>query len=125
MTIEEMEAVLNQAGEIKKQMQEAVIDCLKQIGHPVHFDWEYGNAPSYPSTEFKVDDDYADAYITRVWLDGEYIKADLHAYYLGDDTENVLLIRETYMDWQDLLSSLMVIVVNPENEYIPEEDEEV
>lgn len=125
MTSEEMYNLLERASEVKKQMQKAVVDCLKQIGHPVNFDWEYSSAPSYASAEFNTSD-FADAYISKIWLDGEdHIKVNLHAYYLGDDKEDVLLARQTYMDWQDLLSNLVPILDNPEDEYIPEEDEEV
>ena len=73
--------------------------------NPLIFDWEDGDAPSMISGDF--DDDLCDCYITKIYLDGDYIYADLHAYYLQDDRYRVLLNNEHNVDWGDIMEFLM------------------
>jgi hypothetical protein len=72
--------------------------------NPLIFDWEDGDAPSMISGDF--DDDLCDCYITKIYLDGDYIYADLHAYYLQDDRYQVLLNNEHNVDWGDIMEYL-------------------
>ena len=72
--------------------------------NPLIFDWEDGDAPSMVSGDF--DDDLCDCYITKIYLDGDYIYADLHAYYLQDDRYQVLLNNEHNVDWGDIMEYL-------------------
>jgi hypothetical protein len=72
--------------------------------NPLIFDWEDGDAPSMISGDF--DDDLCDCYITKIYLDGDYIYADLHAYYLQDDRYQVLLNNEHNVDWGDIMGYL-------------------
>jgi hypothetical protein len=72
--------------------------------NPLIFDWEDGDAPSMVSGDF--DDDLCDCYITKIYLDGDYIYADLHAYYLQDDRYQVLLNNEHNVDWGDIMGYL-------------------
>ena len=121
MDTNEMSKLIEQAVETRNAIKAAVKECLVKIGHPVHFDWVYGDAPSIASINF--DDDLADSYITKIWYDG-LVRVDLHAYYLGDDRENIDLGHECNVDWEEILSYLIAIINDPESEYIPEEDEE-
>ena len=73
--------------------------------NPLIFNWEDGDAPSMISGDFA--DDICDCYITRIYLDGDYIFADLHAYYLQDDLYNILLNNEHNVDWGDIMEFLM------------------
>lgn len=72
--------------------------------NPLIFDWEDGDAPSMISGDF--DDDLCDCYITKIYLDGDYIYADLHAYYLQEDAYRVLLNNEHNVDWGDIMEYL-------------------
>lgn len=72
--------------------------------NPLIFDWEDGDAPSMISGDFE--DDVCDCYITKIYLDGDYIYADLHAYYLQDDQYRVLLNNELNVDWGDIMEFL-------------------
>lgn len=72
--------------------------------NPLIFDWEDGDAPSMISGDFE--DDICDCYITKIYLDGDYIYADLHAYYLQDDRYRVLLNNEHNVDWGDIMEYL-------------------
>lgn len=72
--------------------------------NPLIFDWEDGDAPSMISGDFE--DDVCDCYITKIYLDGDYIYADLHAYYLQDDQYRVLLNNELNVDWGDIMEYL-------------------
>lgn len=73
--------------------------------NPLIFNWEDGDAPSMISGDFE--DDICDCYITKIYLDGDYIYADLHAYYLQDDRYRVLLNNENNVDWGDIMEYLM------------------
>lgn len=85
-----------------------VRELLKEKGitkeNPLTFNWEDGDAPSMVSGEF--DDDLCDCYITKIYLDGNYIYADLHAYYLQDDVYNLLLNNENNVCWGDIMEYL-------------------
>lgn len=98
-TKEEYEKFIKDAFNVSKTARENVIEILKEKG-PIEFDWDNCDAPSIPSTQFE--DDLADSYITKIWYDG-LIKVNLHAYYLGEDLENIDLGDETCVDWVDLL----------------------
>ena len=110
MTIQEMKKLLETAEETRKQIKNAIVEVLTELGatdknHAIVFDWEEDGAPSYASTQF--DDDLADAYVTAIWLDKGLIKVNLHAYYIGDDRENIDLNDETCVDWDDILDTLI------------------
>jgi len=85
-------------------MKKAVVKALIKIGEPVEFDWENESAPSYPSGAFQ--DDLTDVYITKIWLDRDLIKVNLHAYYIGEDLEDIDLNDDVCVDWEDLLDAL-------------------
>lgn len=88
-----------------KNVRQYIKDILKEKGGSVSFDWESCEAPSYASGEF--DEDLTDVYITKLYLDGDLIKADLHAYYLVDDLKGVDLADEMDVDWVDILQNLI------------------
>ena len=86
-------------------VRQYVKDILKEKGGSVTFDWESCEAPSYASGKYA--EDLTDVYyITKIYLDGDLIKADLHAYYLGDDLKDVDLCDEVDVDWVDILDNL-------------------
>ena len=106
MTTKEMQVLLDNANETRKQIKNAIKECLLKIGKPVKFDWEENGAPSYASGAF--DEDLTDAYITKIWLDKSgLILANLYAYYLGDDRKKVDLADECCVDWEDILGYLI------------------
>ena len=121
MTTKEMQQLIEKSAEIRNAIKDAVKECLVKIGHPVYFDWDNNNAPSIASINF--DDDLADSYITKIWYDNGLVMVNLHAYYLGEDTENIDLSRECNVDWEDILSYLIELIDDPESEYVPEDDE--
>ena len=98
---------------IERSMHERGLDIVRELlkekgitkENPLTFNWEDGDAPSMISGDF--DEDLCDCYITRIYLDGEYIFADLHAYYLQDDLYNILLNNENNVDWGDIMEYLM------------------
>jgi hypothetical protein len=73
--------------------------------NPLVFDWKNGNAPCMVSDEFE--DDVCDCYITKIYLDGDYIYADLHAYYLQEDVYGILLDNAQNVCWGDIMEFLM------------------
>lgn len=83
---------------------------LEQQGHtaenPREFDMDDGDAPSTVSMKFQ--DDIADCYITKIWVgeDGK-IYADLYAYYLAEDMENVCLNDDGNTDWAAIIEFLV------------------
>lgn len=87
--------------ELEKQAKELVIETLRKIGKPIEFDWENICAPCMVSSAF--DDDVTDAYISKLWLDGDLVKANLRAFYIGEDRENIDLSDECNIDWLDVL----------------------
>ena len=87
-------------------------EILKELGatkdNPIIFDWENGDAPCVVSGDF--DDDLTDCYITKLYLDGECgIFADLHAYYICNDREDVFLNDENNTDWSDIIDCLLTM----------------
>ena len=88
---------------------EIVRELLKELNitkeKPLVFDWENGNAPCMVSDEF--DDDVCDCYITKIYLDGDYSYADLHAYYLQEDVYRVLLNNAQNVCWGDIMEFLI------------------
>ena len=105
-TKEEMLAMFETYFQTIKKMEYAVRQLLREKGEPVEFDWENGNAPSYASCSFNSD--LTDVYITKIWLDENgIIRVNLHAYYLGEDKEDVDLHDDTCVDWQDILTHLL------------------
>lgn len=100
-----MQQLIESADQIREQIKAAVRECLVKINQAVEFDWDEGQAPSYCSGEFQ--DDVTDAYITKIWLQNGLIMVNLHAYYLGEDVENVDLNDDVNVDWEDILYCLM------------------
>lgn len=72
--------------------------------NPLVFDWENGEAPCMVSDEFE--DDVCDCYITKIYLDGDYVYADLHAYYLQEDVHRILLDNAQNVCWGDIMEFL-------------------
>ena len=100
-TKEEYKQFIKDGYEIQRNARLELCKLLNEYG-PIEFDWENSDAPSIASTQ--IEDDLADCYVTKLWADGEYAYANLHAYYLGDDAENVDLVNdECNIDWLDLL----------------------
>ena len=116
-----MQQLIEKSVEIRNTIKGAVKECLVKIGHPIHFDWDNSDAPTIAIINFGTD--LADSYITKIWYDNGLIKVNLHAYYLGDDKEDIDLSRECNVDWEDILSYLIAIIDDPESEYVPEDDE--
>ena len=97
---------------IERTMHERGIEIVRELlkeqniteENALEFDWENGNAPCMVSDEF--DDDVCDCYITKIYLDGDYIYADLHAYYLQGDVYCVLLNNAQNVCWGDIMEFL-------------------
>jgi hypothetical protein len=109
MSTNEMRKLIEQAAAINNDIKAAVKECLVKLGatdeeHGVEFDWEDCSAPSICSLQFG--DDVADSYITKIWYDKGLIKVNLHAYYVGDDRENIDLASECNVDYEDILDYL-------------------
>lgn len=99
------EQTLNEYKRLEETAKKQIKEILsKKRGEKVEFNWEECDAPSYASG--KIKEDVVDVYIKRVYLLGNLIMADLHAYYLGEDTGFIDLACEPYMDWFDLLMYL-------------------
>ena len=105
MTKENLLRFIERSREAQKIAKAYCIVVLQEIGHPVEFDWDSSDAPSIDSA--KVDDDVTDCYIEKVWLDRGLIKVNLHAYYLGDDREDIDLADECNADYVELLDYLI------------------
>lgn len=108
-TTEKAQEYINIQRTMHERGLEIVRELLKEQNitkeNPLIFNWEDGDAPSMISGDFE--DDICDCYITRIYLDGDYIFADLHAYYLQDDLYNILLNNEHNVDWGDIMEFLM------------------
>lgn len=97
---------------IERTMHERGIEIVRELlkeqniteDNALEFDWENGDAPCMVSDEF--DDDVCDCYITKIYLDGDYIYADLHAYYLQGDVYRVLLNNSQNVCWGDIMEFL-------------------
>ena len=94
---------------LRKKLKKMSIWTLEELGatdeeHAIEYDWEENCAPSMPSGAFEPD--LTDAYITKIWNDRGLVKANLHAYYLGEDRFGVDLGDEIYTDWEDILDHL-------------------
>ena len=97
---------------IERTMHERGIEIVRELlkeqniteDNALEFDWENGNAPCMVSDEFE--DDVCDCYITKIYLDGDYIYADLHAYYLQEDVYRVLLNNAQNVCWGDIMEFL-------------------
>ena len=100
-TTEEMHTLLTDAYTIRKTAREMVKQVLTEVGGTIEFDWDGGAAPCINSGAFE--DDVTDCYIYKIYLDGDLIRADLHAYYLNDDVESIDLADEPNTDWIDIL----------------------
>lgn len=98
---------------LERTMHERGLEIVRELlkeqniteDNALEFDWENGDAPSMVSDEF--DDDVCDCYITKIYLDGDYIYADLHAYYLQEDVFRVLLNNTQNVCWGDIMEYLM------------------
>ena len=107
-TIEKAQEYIN----IERTMHERGIEIVRELlkeqniteDNALEFDWENGDAPCMVSDEF--DDDVCDCYITKIYLDGDYIYADLHAYYLQEDVYRVLLNNAQNVCWGDIMEFL-------------------
>ena len=97
---------------IQRTMHERGLKIVRELlkeqniteDNALEFDWENGDAPCMVSDEF--DDDVCDCYITKIYLDGDYIYADLHAYYLQGDVYRVLLNNAQNVCWGDIMEFL-------------------
>lgn len=97
---------------IERTMHERGIEIVRELlkeqniteDNALEFDWENSDAPCMVSDEF--DDDVCDCYITKIYLDGDYIYADLHAYYLQEDVYRVLLNNAQNVCWGDIMEFL-------------------
>ena len=97
---------------IERTMHERGIEIVRELlkeqniteDNALEFDWENGNAPCMVSDEFE--DDVCDCYITKIYLDGDYIYADLHAYYLQEDVYRILLNNAQNVCWGDIMEFL-------------------
>jgi hypothetical protein len=97
---------------IQRTMHERGIEIVRELlkeqniteDNALEFDWENGDAPCMVSDEF--DDDVCDCYITKIYLDGDYIYADLHAYYLQEDVYRILLNNAQNVCWGDIMEFL-------------------
>ena len=97
---------------IERTMHERGIEIVRELlkeqniteDNALEFDWENGDAPCMVSDEFE--DDVCDCYITKIYLDGDYIYADLHAYYLQEDVYRVLLNNAQNVCWGDIMEFL-------------------
>ena len=83
---------------------------LEQQGNtaanPIVFDMDCGDAPSTVSMQFQ--DDIADCYITKMWVgEDRKVYADLYAYYLAEDMENVCLNDDNNTDWATIIDYLV------------------
>lgn len=107
-TIEKAQEYIN----IERTMHERGIEIVRELlkeqniteDNALEFDWENGDAPCMVSDEFE--DDVCDCYITKIYLDGDYIYADLHAYYLQEDVYRVLLNNAQNVCWGDIMEFL-------------------
>jgi hypothetical protein len=107
-TIEKAQEYIN----IERTMHERGIEIVRELlkeqniteDNALEFDWENGDAPCMVSDEF--DDDVCDCYITKIYLDGDYIYADLHAYYLQEDVYRILLNNAQNVCWGDIMEFL-------------------
>lgn len=97
---------------LERTMHERGIEIVRELlkeqniteDNALEFDWENGNAPCMVSDEFE--DDVCDCYITKIYLDGDYIYADLHAYYLQEDVYRILLNNAQNVCWGDIMEFL-------------------
>ena len=107
-TIEKAQEYINLERTMHERGIEIVRELLKEqnitADNALEFDWEIGDAPCMVSDEF--DDDVCDCYITKIYLDGDYIYADLHAYYLQEDVYRVLLNNAQNVCWGDIMEFL-------------------
>ena len=107
-TIEKAQEYINLERTMHERGIEIVRELLKEQNitedNALEFDWENGDAPCMVSDEF--DDDVCDCYITKIYLDGDYIYADLHAYYLQGDVYRVLLNNAQNVCWGDIMEFL-------------------
>jgi hypothetical protein len=101
------ETLIQMARNAKETLQAAVANTLKEHGKAVEFDYENNSAPSIDAGCFGDDD--TDCYITKIWNDKGLVKANLHAYYLGDDREDIDLSRECLgtSDWAEILEYIL------------------
>lgn len=100
-TKEEYKKIIKDGYELQSKARLELCKLLGEHG-PVEFDWKNVGAPNIASTHFEGD--LADCYVTKLWAKGLYVYADLHAYYLGEDAENVDLVHdECNIDYLDLL----------------------
>ena len=97
---------------IERTMHERGIEIVRELlkeqniteDNALEFDWENGDAPCMVSDEFE--DDVCDCYITKIYLDCDYIYADLHAYYLQEDVYRILLNNAQNVCWGDIMEFL-------------------
>jgi len=101
---------LKECGKLGKKMAALKRDSLSLIKKIVgaygriEFDWENGDAPSIVSMQFG--EDVADCHVKALYMDGDTLYADLHAYYLDDDMDGVDLANDEIVDWCSLLQEI-------------------
>ena len=110
MTTNEMRNLIEQSNIINNNIQSAIQECLVKMGaideeHGVEFDWENSEPPCISSLQFG--DDFTDCYITKIWCADGHVMVNLHAFYLGEDQENVDLKCEGSVDYADILGYLI------------------
>ena len=106
MDVQKYKDLINKAREINNECQNAVREILAKKTQ-ITFDWENSDAPSISSMNF--DEDITDAYITKIWLDdgmNGIVKVNLHAYYLGEDKEDIDL-NDEIVEWDEILDYLI------------------
>lgn len=89
--------------------QEYCLEILKEKGatsKATAILFEEDDKPCTNSENAPCTDDVASAEVVRVWLNGDFIYADLYFYYLQDWSDNVLITNDREFDWITLLGYL-------------------
>ncbi len=101
ITAHDIDLLLKAQKNLSSDIYNTLVNLLMQYGATsretsIKFDWDGGCAPSLASVNFR--DELSDAYITSIYVDGHWIYIDLHAYYLQEDVEDVLITEEPNAD---------------------------
>lgn len=106
------QVLVNISRNLAPQMKASLLSLLEQVGKPIKFDWENGSAPSIASSQF--DDDITDCYVSKVWAENGLVKANLHAYYLGDDRDDIDLGDECLGvdDYTDIMEYVLASIAD-------------
>jgi len=105
LSIEKVSAFVNRGYNMQKRAKKMCIALLSDTKdfptNSIVFNLDEVDAPSYASGQF--DDDVTDCSITKVYVENGVLKADLHAYYFGEDTNGVDLTDELNVDYIEIL----------------------